>query len=163
MNLRKPQVLLLSIKPEFVQKILDKQKTIELRKAKPQLSIGDFILVYESSPTKSLVGWFEVQEIIYEETQVLWKKVKDDAGVSKKEFDDYYQKSNFGVGIRIKDRFTSKLSLEEIRKTWVRFRPPQSFHYLKEDEIAIAEKITGFNLVKTEPNAEPLRQLALNY
>lgn len=163
MTLRKPQVLLLSIKPEFVQKILDKQKTIELRKSKPQLNIGDFILVYESSPTKSLVGWFEVEEIIYEETQVLWRKVKNDAGVSKKEFDDYYQKSNFGVGIRIKDRCTSKLSLEEIRKTWVRFRPPQSFHYLKEDEIAIAEKITGFNLSKTEPNAEPLRQLALNY
>ena len=75
MNLRKPQVLLLSIKPEFVQKILDKQKTIELRKAKPQLNIGDFILVYESSPTKSLVGWFEVQEIIYEETQVLWNVI----------------------------------------------------------------------------------------
>jgi predicted transcriptional regulator len=163
MNLKKPQVLLISIKPEFVQKILDKQKTIELRKARPQLNIGDFILVYESSPTKSLVGWFEVQEIIYEEIQVLWKKVKDDAGVSKKEFDDYYQKSNFGVGIRIKDRFTSKLSLEEIRKTWVRFRPPQSFHYLKEDEIAIAEKITGFNLAKTESNTEFLSQLALNY
>jgi predicted transcriptional regulator len=160
MNSRKPQVLLLSIKPQFVQKILDNQKTIELRKSKPQLNVGDFILVYASSPAKSLVGWFEVEEIIYEKIQVLWNKVKDNAGVSKKEFDDYYQKSSFGVGIRIRDKRTCKLSLEEIRKTWIKFRPPQSFHYLKEDEIAIAEKITNFKLSRTDIETESSRQLA---
>jgi predicted transcriptional regulator len=158
MTFAKPQVLLLSIKPQFVQKILDGKKTVELRKVKPQLSDGDFILIYESSPTKSLVGWFEVKEIICEKPQVLWKKVKEDAGITKEEFDAYYQKSSFGVAIRIEYRHTAKLSLDTIRQWWANFRPPQSFHYLKEEEISMAEEITKYDL----PSSKPVTQLALN-
>lgn len=155
----KPQVLLLSIKPQFVQKILDGQKTVELRKVKPQLQIGDFILIYESSPTKSLIGWFEVQEIICDEVKTLWKKVKKDAGVTKKEFDTYYEKSIRGVAIRIKDKHRTNLSLDKVRQKWATFRPPQSFHYLKEEEISIAEEITNYSL----PTSKPMPELTLNY
>lgn len=161
MRTTKPQVLLLSIKPQYVEKILDGQKTVELRKVKPQLEIGDFILVYESSPSKSLIGWFEIKEIICEKPKILWKKVKNDAGVTKKEFDTYYQKSDMGVAIRIEDRHTIKkpIPLHTVREKWTKFRPPQSFHYLKEEEISIAEEITNYSL----PTSQLSLQLSPNY
>lgn len=159
MNSKKPQVLLLSIKPQFVQKILDGQKTVELRKVKPQLTTEDFILIYESSPSKCLIGWFEVKEIIYEKPQTLWKKVKNDAGVTKEEFNTYYQKSMMGVAIRIEDKHTIKIPLDKVREKWTTFRPPQSFHYLKEKEISIAEEITNYSLT----TSQPLSQVTVNY
>ncbi|MBD2395151.1 ASCH domain-containing protein [Cyanobacterium aponinum FACHB-4101] len=159
MNSKKPQVLLLSIKPQFVRKILDGQKTVELRKVKPQLTTGDFILIYESSPSKCLIGWFEVKEIICEKPQILWKKVKNDAGITKEEFNTYYQKSMMGVAIRIKDKHTIKLPLDKIREKWTTFRPPQSFHYLKEKEVSIAEEITNYSL----PICKSLSSLTINY
>ncbi|MBO9997947.1 MAG: ASCH domain-containing protein [Cyanobacteria bacterium SID2] len=154
---QKPKVLLLSIKPQYVQKILDGQKTIELRKTRPKIQKGDFILVYESSPSKSLIGWFEVQGIICESPKKLWDKVKNKAGVTKEEFDAYYQKSTLGVGICINSIHCIKMSLEDVRKQWNQFKPPQNFHYLKEEEILLAEQVTDYSLTfKTQDSQIPL-------
>lgn len=156
MTSNKPKVLLLSIKPYFVQKILDGEKRVELRKSRPQLNTGDYILVYESAPQKILRGWFEVENIVYAEPESLWEKVKKDAGLTKEEFDLYYQNSNFGVGIFMKDRHITALSLDEVRQHWPHFRPPQSFHYLKENEICLAEEITQYNLSSSYQTKLPL-------
>ena len=160
MTSNKPKVLLLSIKPHFVQKILDGKKNVELRKVRPQLNIGDYILVYESAPQKILRGWFEVKSIVCAEPEFLWEKVKQDAGLTKEEFDLYYQKSNFGVGIFMKDRHITALSLDEVRQRWPHFRPPQSFHYLKDNEICLAEEITQYNL---SSGHQPSLPLSLNH
>ncbi|MBP0029390.1 ASCH domain-containing protein [Roseofilum sp. Guam] len=149
-----PKVLLLSIKPQYVQKILDGQKNIELRKTRPKLKKGDFILVYESSPTKCLRGWFEVQSISCENPQELWHKVQDNVGITKKEFDEYYKTSKVAIAIAIKSLYSTKLSLEEVRETWETFKPPQSFYYLKKDEIILAEKIIGFSVFDKSPNLQ---------
>jgi predicted transcriptional regulator len=154
MRQQTPKVLLLSIKPEYVQRILDGQKTIELRKTRPQIQEGDFILVYASSPKKSLIGWFEVRDIVCDAPKTLWKKVQKEAGVTKQEFDSYYQNSTLGVGICIEFKHDKELSLEEVRQRWSQFRPPQSFHYLKEDEVLLAEEITGYSLPKKIENSQ---------
>ena len=146
MNFNKPKVLLLSIKPCFVQKILDGEKKVELRKVRPQLNPGDYILVYESAPAKILRGWFEVQNIVCAEPSLLWQEVKQDSGLTKREFDLYYENSSLGVGIFIKDKRITALPLHEVRLKWSNFRPPQSFHYLKDDEISLAEELTKYNL-----------------
>lgn len=160
MSLNKPKVLLLSIKPHFVQKILDGEKKVELRKARPRLNPGDYILVYESAPAKVLRGWFEIQNIVCAKPSLLWKEVKQDSGLTKREFDLYYQNSNFGVGIFIKDKRTTALPLHEVRQKWSNFRPPQSFHYLKDEEICLAEEITKYKLSSTD---QSMPQLVLKY
>jgi predicted transcriptional regulator len=160
MNFNKPKVLLLSIKPHFVQKILDGEKRVELRKARPRLNPGDYILIYESAPAKILRGWFEIQNIVCEKPSLLWPKVKKDSGLTKREFDLYYENSSFGVGIFIKDKRTTALPLHEVRQKWSNFRPPQSFHYLKDDEVCLAEEITKYNLSSTN---QSMPQLVLTY
>lgn len=57
--------LLLSIKPEFVDKILTHKKLYEFRKSIFKQNV-DKIFIYSSYPVKKIVGYFEVTEIICE-------------------------------------------------------------------------------------------------
>ena len=50
--------LLISIKPEYAQKILDGEKTVELRKTRTRLKPGDIVLVYVSSPQQVIAVFF---------------------------------------------------------------------------------------------------------
>ncbi len=124
--------ILISIRPKYAEKIFNGSKTVELRKIKPKhLSSGDLVLVYVSSPIKSLVGAFKVEKVQEYAISEMWDNVKKNAGVSKKEFDDYYKNSNMGVAIFIESvwQFTKPIGLSDLRKAEKGFHPPQSFRY----------------------------------
>ena len=149
------QVLLISIKPCYIEKILDGNKTIELRKTKPKLKTDDFILVYASSPKKAIIGWLKVKKIIDDTPRKLWSQVKKKAGVTKKEFDLYYKNSKLAVAICFDLKYTTDLSLNTVRQRWENFNPPQSFHYLKLEEVYLAESITGYSILEETENLSP--------
>ena len=124
--------VLFSIRPKYAKKIFDGTKTIELRKVKPKrLMQGGLVLVYVSSPVKSLVGAFKVKKIEEYSPSELWEKVREDAGISKSEFDDYYQNSTSGVAIYIDNVWTlpKPIELSVLRNLADGFYPPQSFRY----------------------------------
>ena len=56
--------LFISVKPEFADKIVRREKSIELRKIKPHVNPGDYIIIYASSPVKSVVGFGIIKNII---------------------------------------------------------------------------------------------------
>ncbi len=125
-------VILISIRPKYAKKIFDGSKTIELRKIKPKhLSPGDLVLVYVSSPIKSLVGAFRVEKVEEYSLTEMWEKVKDKAGISKKDFDNYYQESKTGIAIFIENvwKLPKPIELSDLRKAEEGFHPPQSFRY----------------------------------
>jgi predicted transcriptional regulator len=70
-------ILLISIKPEYANKIFEGSKTVELRRVRPRLREDDIVIVYASCPEKALVGWFEVEDIIEEHPNKLWNKVEN--------------------------------------------------------------------------------------
>jgi predicted transcriptional regulator len=155
-------VLLISIKPEYAQLIFDGEKTVELRRVRTRLQKGDLVLVYVSSPLKSLVGYFEVEDIetkqLPSELNDFWKQVKGKSGVNRKKFLDYYQGALIGVGIFIRNpqRFSKPIHLEVIKQDIKKFRPPQSYKYLDLAEIRIFKSI-----VKEDFLSQP-KQLTLN-
>lgn len=59
-------ILLLSIKPEYADKILAGKKTVELRRVRTRLEAGDLVLVYVTSPQQNLVASLEVERVITE-------------------------------------------------------------------------------------------------
>ena len=80
--------LLISIKPEYAQKILDGEKTVELRKTRTRLKPGDIVLVYVSSPQQVIAGFFEVENIeIFEnlpkQKNNFWDKIKNKAHIKE--------------------------------------------------------------------------------
>ena len=135
--------LLLSIKPEYASKIFSGKKTVELRRVRTRLTIDDIVLVYVSSPTKALVGLFEVEKIIQEKIELpenmetYWNLVHEKAGITSKDFYKYYEGASFFVGIFLKNpkKFHVSINLENLRKQIPKFTPPQSYRYLKQQEF----------------------------
>src|SRR5436309_12998286 len=85
------KTLLLSIRPEFAKKIFDGTKTAELRRTRPRVKGGEWVYIYVASPVKALKGAFRVTKVIEDLPHKLWRKVKHAAGVTRKQFDEYYE------------------------------------------------------------------------
>ncbi|MFB2920139.1 MULTISPECIES: ASCH domain-containing protein [Aerosakkonema] len=142
-------ILLLSIRPEYAQKIIDGTKTVELRRVRTRLKAGDLVLLYISSPEKALVGSFEVERVIEfknsrKALNNFWNEVKNNAGIEKQKFDRYYQGASVAVGIFIKklEIFPRPLELERLRRKLPNLKPPQSYRYLKENELEAVKRLT---------------------
>ncbi|MEZ4725691.1 MAG: ASCH domain-containing protein [Caldilineaceae bacterium] len=131
--------LMLSIQPQYAEKIFQGIKTVELRKVKPNVVQGDTVFVYISSPIQELYGKFEVDKVISKPVEELWKIVNRDAGVSQKEFFDYYKDTNIGYGIYLRSPVIIKcpISLNDLRRVWKNFYPPQGYKYLNAAELSL--------------------------
>ena len=92
--------LLISIKPEFVKKILSHEKLYEFRKTIFKQNV-DKIFIYATYPVKKIVGYFEACEIICKSPMELWNLFAEVSGISKKEFFKYYRNSDKGFAIKI--------------------------------------------------------------
>jgi len=124
--------LLMSIRPQYANKIFEGSKTVELRRIKPKLlSDGDLVFVYVSSPIKSLLGAFVVSSVLEKPLAGLWNVVRNRAGISKSEFLNYYAGTESGVAIFIKDVWLlpKPIHLTDLRRQMKDFHPPQSFRY----------------------------------
>lgn len=133
-------VLVLSIHHLYAERILSGRKKIELRRTRPRLRKGDIVLVYSPRPVMALVGGFDVKKLIEARPDKLWDLAGSISGISKTEFDEYYSGASRGFGIWIAKtwRLQKPLSLQELKRLWSNFSPPQSFRYLRADEVSIA-------------------------
>jgi predicted transcriptional regulator len=129
------KAILLSIRPQYVALIESGGKTYELRRKRPKIQCGDLALVYESSPTKSMVGAFIVGEVLAMPAELLWSRVGDQTGISKKAFDAYFDGSPYACAIQICRYWPlqSRVGLKQLRSR-VKIEPPQSYRYLCEKQ-----------------------------
>ena len=127
------RTLLLSVKPEYAQKLLRGEKTVELRRVRPcRIRPGDVVLLYATAPTALFVGYCRIVEILLDSPTALWQKVKCSAGVTRTEYFRYFQAARRAVGIVIERPIplAEDFSLDDSRRFVPGFRPPQSFCYL---------------------------------
>jgi len=129
--------LLLSIRPRFVELIFEGAKTVELRRVKPRLEAGDMVVVYASGSTMAIVGAFEVAGVTQATPKYIWRKYNGGSGLKKVEFDQYFAGKKKGYAIQIGRRWKlpCPISLKTLRLLNRGFRPPQSYHYWKLDEL----------------------------
>lgn len=138
MNMDPKHALLLSIRPRFVELIFSGTKTVELRRVKPRVQAGDLVVVYASGATKGIVGAFEVTTVDAAAPDSIWQKFNGDSGLSKLEFDRYFDGAGIGYAIGIGKRWQLPLPipLSTLRQRRAGFRPPQSYHYWRLDELS---------------------------
>jgi predicted transcriptional regulator len=129
--------LLLSIRPQYANKIFGGTKTVELRRIFPRAAQVDTILVYITSPVKALAGIIEVERVVMQHPPALWRLVKDRAGVTYKEFEAYYAGASLGYGIFFREtwEFPEPIHLDKLREKWAGFWPPQMYHYLTDEQV----------------------------
>ncbi|QGW28300.1 hypothetical protein [Phnomibacter ginsenosidimutans] len=122
--------VLLSIKPEFAERIFDGSKKYEFRKAIFKNREIKTVVVYASSPMQKVIGEFEIDSIINDTLTDLWRKTKRYAGIDEDFFYKYFAKREMGYAIKIKS--TKKYKAPLCLKEDYHLLPPQSFLYLEE-------------------------------
>jgi predicted transcriptional regulator len=154
-------VLLISVKPEYANKIFEEQtKQVELRRVRTRVKAGDVVVIYASSPQKTFLGFSEVKfvtekEASKKELKEFWEQVKDCAGINRKEFYKYYEGASVAIGIFLMNtkKFEKPIELDYLQQKLSYLRPPQSYRYLNENEYETIMLLGGENpasLVNTQ-------------
>jgi len=121
--------VLLSIKPNFANAILEGTKTFELRRTIFRNPTVRKIIIYASSPVSRVIGEFIIDGILALEPRKLWHITAEGAGVDREFFEKYFRGCRIGFALRVHHprRYKEPLRLEE---HFGLSRPPQSFCYL---------------------------------
>lgn len=131
------KALIVSIKPEFAEKIFTGEKSIELRKCVPDVMSGDMMIIYCTYPIKAVWGICKVEKILKLKPSIMWRNYSVCLGIDQRSYKAYFDNSPLAVGIVLKDicRLEQAISLEQIRSMFPRFQPPQTFRYINKTTL----------------------------
>lgn len=122
-------VALLSIRPEYVRRILNGEKTVEFRAGSFPEGVR-VVVVYCTAPISSVVAYFEVGEVVTGSPQQLWRRYRHGAGIDRDSFFAYFGSRANGRALEIASVFklSESRTLSDIEAG---ITPPQSFRYLE--------------------------------
>lgn len=127
--------VLLSIKPKYVQTIINGKKKYEFRKKvfKRCDEIKN-VYIYSTSPEKKIVAYFTIKDIIEGDPKKLWNMFGKYSGLDEKEFNLYFLDSKTGFAIEIGELtvFEKPLNPNDFISN---FKAPQSFMYLDDEKL----------------------------
>ena len=104
-------------------------------------------MFWVSSPAKQLSGSARVENWIEVHPDKLWTIISDVAGVSREEFNKYYEGASSAVAFFLTDaqEFNYKPNLSTLRHN-IGFHPPQSFRYASSNELEYFENSEIFQV-----------------
>lgn len=125
--------ILLSIKPCFVDKILDGTKRVEYRKRIPKDSQVNRVLIYSSYPVKKIVAEFVFDGIIAGTPEQVWKKTCEVSGINKDFFMRYFKDKSVAYAYRISNLrvFPAPKSLSDYSLE----SAPQDYCYVEDEDV----------------------------
>jgi predicted transcriptional regulator len=131
--------ILFSIRPFYADKILEGQKTVELRRKFPEFgTTGSTALIYATSPVSAVVGTAIIRSVIKLSLSKLWKAHGPSACIAKVDFDGYFAGQDYGFAIMLDSakQLKSQLTASDLE---IEFGivPPQSYRYLDEERVAL--------------------------
>ena len=121
--------ILLSISPSHVENILNGTKRYEFRKKACKRHV-DKILIYSTTPIMKVVGEAEVEDVLVDDPETIWKRTEKKSGIDKIFFDEYYQNRNQAVAYKLKN--VIKYGKPRELKDYGINSAPQSFQYIEE-------------------------------
>lgn len=121
-------VVLLPIKPQYAEPIMDGRKRVEFRKT-VFARTPTHVVVYASSPVKKVLGYFEVEGIDIDTVEALWVKHGDIGGIAEVDYRDYYAGREYGIALAV-ERVIALADPITLKALGVLGGPPQSFMYL---------------------------------
>lgn len=121
--------LIISIKPQFVAKILSGEKKYEFRRRIYKREV-DKIYIYQTLPDAKIVAYFTPGIIVKDSPENLWKRFKDVSGTTEEHLLDYLHDKDEAYAIEI-------TNLEILEKPFIPdgILPPQSYRYIDRDLI----------------------------
>lgn len=126
--------ILLSIKPQYVEKIISGEKRYEFRKKEFKRKDIDTIVVYSSGNVKKLVGEIKFKRILSDIPYLIWKKTHAQSGMTEESFMRYYMNKEKAYAIVI-DTFLPYKEPVEIEAKYPGVKAPQSYRYIDETDL----------------------------
>lgn len=121
--------ILLSIKPEFVEKIFNGEKQYEYRRSIFKNKDVDTIIVYSTKPEGKIVGELLIDKVLNHSVESLWEITEKFSGISYEFFKQYFHDKEMGYAIKIKKAIKYEIPISPHEK-FENFKAPQSFYYL---------------------------------
>lgn len=121
--------VLLSIKPEYAEKIFSGEKRYEFRKAVFKNQHIQTVVVYATMPVGKIIGEFNIKQILKDEPEHIWEITKEFSGINKSFFNEYFNGRNFAFAIEVDKPKLYKKPINP-KEEFERFTAPQSFMYL---------------------------------
>lgn len=114
--------ILLSIKPEYAEKILSGKKQYEIRRKFGYADPETTILLYATKPIQRIVGKCKLGSILVSGKEHIWEIVKNSAGITKEQFMAYLEESTNATALELygQKRFQHQKKIKN---------PPQSWRY----------------------------------
>jgi len=133
------KALLLSVRAEFAERIFNGTKTVELRRRRPQVGPGDYLIIYVPAPLKCIAGVVTVERVVEGRLRTLWQQVRGGCALSHIEFERYFGELTIGHGVFLARpaRLASPLALSMLRGIEPRFTP-QGYKYLSRRDVSEA-------------------------
>ena len=124
--------VILSIKPKYVESIVNGQKQFEFRKSIFKDRSVERVYIYATSPVMRIIGYFIIEDIFEKSPENLWIDFHTHAGIDEREFFHYFSNKDTGYAIGIRDVHTFEEPLDP-RESIPGFHAPQNFMYAPDD------------------------------
>lgn len=125
--------VLLSIKPEYADRIFDGSKSFEFRRRPYSNTAIKTVVVYATRPVGMIVGEFDVETIIEESPSALWRLTETQSGITRDFFDSYFEGREVAYALKISDARRYHTPIEP-RDVLGNFTPPQSYMYVPDGD-----------------------------
>lgn len=120
--------VLLSIKPEFAEKILNGTKRYEFRKQNFSKNV-ETVVIYATKPVGKIVGEFKLKAVLEGAPEQIWQQTEKFSGIHKSFFDVYYRNCKKAYALQTEDvvRYAEPLEPKDFMADFV---APQSYRYI---------------------------------
>lgn len=128
----KEQTLLMSLRPEFAELMLQGRKTVELRRKFSKKYEGATIVFYVTRPVQQFMFIATITQVDHSQKKRLWNMYQQECGISQAAFNQYFSGIDHAYAIHLSNvkLVPNQLVLEQAKKICPQLRPPQSFQRL---------------------------------
>lgn len=121
--------VLLSIKPEYADKIFSGEKMFEFRKAVFRDQRVNTVVVYATMPVGKVIGEFSIAGVHEGTPDEIWAKTKCQSGITQAFYSSYFKDRKKAYAIEVSEATIFKEALT-LKDFWGERVAPQSFAYL---------------------------------
>lgn len=119
----------ISIRSNYANAIFDGSKRYEFRRVRPKGKIDKMFIHVCGEDSSKIQGMAIVEDVITGSVAEIWNRCKDSAGISVKDFYDYFDGARVATAYKLTDakRFDEPIDLTDLNMKHI----PQSFSYVR--------------------------------
>jgi predicted transcriptional regulator len=135
---------IISIHPRHAHAILDGDKTIELRRRIPTVSIGTRLWIYATRPIGAVIGAAIVERIVRGDPEAIWLRFGHQTGIERSEYDAYFDGAQEAIALMLTQpqRSVRHVAIEHLRHLRQGFHPPQVLMWISCEEAQSLHRMT---------------------